>query len=342
MERNLEVPIKLPAIKPNTSARVKEYLKAYSSSSLYSTRSEYLKPAKISKENTIRSHLSKNHLMHKSDKHLQNEELKKKSELQYDISVAKSDKFEIIRDLSTYELELSNKIMVQERLEKLQYHLGVLPELYHQFQDLSSEQKSIANLIAEGFSALNNLETLVPKPSLTAETFIIREQNEFRKIKLLYQAVKSISGLRVLIKVKGDIFLENFLVSILNCEGGTCINIPIKLDVLAVDTLNHSIEVTTAIEEKIIPHLYLMYISRQMVLKFDEDFPKEKISVVIDLKNYGKASVLVWQFEEAINIHIPDPKFEKKINKAFVLEPNQNLSQIFKDTYETLEMFGKG
>ena len=95
MEKIYENPLKLLGNKKSSTKRVKSYLKAYSSSSLLSTRSDF-KPAKVVKEEfTLRSYQTRNQLSIKEEKRKQAEESKQKADLIYDISVAKSDKLEI-------------------------------------------------------------------------------------------------------------------------------------------------------------------------------------------------------------------------------------------------------
>lgn len=318
------IALKLPVLKPVASVRVKEYLKAYSSS-LLSTRSDYLKPPKTT-ERMLKS-LSKNQISTQTEKKAYPDDPKKKAGLQYDISVAKSDKLEIIRDLSTYEFELSNQIAVQERLKLLDSHLGTLPELYLQFQGISSENESIADLITNGLKSLHNLKNPHPEPLLSNEKFEVREQNTLRKTILLHKKIAIISGIRALVQVKGDIFLENFCVSILTGKGEICMNVPIKISAITIDTLNHSVKATEVIEGNLIPFMYFMCVRNEITLMFDEGFIRDKISVVVDLKNYGKVSVFVWQFEEALNVQIIEPKFEKRINRANLFE-GQNISQV--------------
>ena len=147
-------------------------------------------------------------------------------------------------------------------------------------------------------------------------------------MRLLYKSVKKISGVRVLISVKGDTFFENFLISLATADCEVCINVPVKLDILAVDTLNQSVEMTSAIESKILPYLYLVYSNRKLQLKFDESFQNEKISVVFNLRNWGFTSAILWQIEESIVISLTDPKSEKKVNKNLVLKFDQSLNSI--------------
>ena len=295
MDKVNDNPIKLPAIKTAVSSRVKEYLRVYSSSSLLSTRSDAFRPLKTREgESGQLAYISKNFSQNtKLEKQQLNQDIKRKEQLNYEISVAKSDKLEIIRDLSTYESELSNRLNLSNRLETLNASLGSLPEMFNQFQARSVDNQSIGHLISQGLNQFHNIEIPKVSYSLKTEEFAIREYNTLSKMKLLYTAIKSISGVRVVIRIKGDIFLENFLISIISSEGEACLNVPIKLDKLAVNTLNQPVEITAAIEEKITPHLYLIYCNRTLCLKFDENFPNEKNSVIFNLKNYGKTSVLV-------------------------------------------------
>lgn len=203
-----------------------------------------------------------------------------------------------------------------------------MPQLFSKFEGISNENKEISELIHQGLNDLNSLQNTKIPYELISEKFQTKEYNTLRKMKLLYKSIKQISGVRVLISIKGDSFLENFLVSIItrNCE--VCINVPIKLDILAVDTLNQSVEITAAVEQKIIPHMYLIYNDRKLSLQFDENFPNEKNSVIINLKNFGWTSVLVWQAEESVILTVTDPKIEKKINKVQLLSFDHSLASV--------------
>lgn len=329
MEKAHSNQIKLPSIvKKHPKTRVKSYLRAYYSSSLLSTRSEPFKIKTAKEELLQKPPILKPQTSGNKEKQKNPEEVKKKTELLYEISVAKSDRIEILRDLSTYEYELSNKIHLQDRLDTLTSSLGTLPQMFEKLQDISSENQVISMRINEGFTELHSLTQSSIDLSYKSEKFPVRPYSTLRKMRLLYTSLKIISGTRVIISVKGDSFLENFLVSIMTTEGEVCSNVAIKLDILAVDTLNQKVEVNTAIEQKIIPHLYLIYHNRTLQLEFDENFPNDKNSVIINLKNFGRTSVFVWQADESIFLHVTDPKYEKKINKSQLLSFEQSLSQI--------------
>lgn len=329
MEKMLENPIKLPSLKKSSSSRIKDYLKAYSYTNILVSRPDTSHPAKTARDDIIvRPFTIRNQFSSKLDKQKQSEDSKRKAELVYEISVAKSDKLEIVRDLSTYEYELSCKINIPEKLEIMAQSLASIPSSFDNVYSFASETDKISNLIKDGLNHLHGFRKQSFSSNLSSEYYKIREHNTLRRMQLLYKSIKKVSGVRVLISIKGDVFFENFLVSLATTDNEIVVNVPIKLDILAVDTLNQSVEMTSAIEQKILPHLYLVYKNRKLQVKFDENFPNEKISVIFYMKNWGKTSALLSQIDESIMLYITDPEYEKKINRSQVLNFDQVLSTV--------------
>lgn len=328
MEKLLDNPIRLPAIKKSTTSRVKDYLKAYSVSSIPSSRAE-TRPFKVSRgDNSTRSHYFHNQAPSKVEKSKNAEDLKHRNDLLYEISVAKSDKLEILRDLSTYEYELSNEINLSCKLNSLSEYFSVLPNNCTEYNNLSSDREAISLLIKRGMQSLHALQIAPTTTTLESEHFKVRTYNTLWKMKLLYKSTNFISGVRVLISIKGDTFFENFLVSLINNSDECCMNVAVKLDILAVNTLNQPVEMVSAIETKILPYLYLYYNNQQLQLGFDESLGDERRSLILDLRNWRKTSVILIQNDELIVIIIEELKCEKKVYREVLLEPEQNLSTI--------------
>jgi hypothetical protein len=160
------------------------------------------------------------------------------------------------------------------------------------------------------------------------EGFKIKKTNTLRKMRLLFKGVRMISGVRAMISVKGDTFLENFSISLVAPDGKTCISVPVKLDIMAVNTLNRKVELHSVVQQKILPHLYLTYSNRQLSLQFDDTLHREKVSLIINLKNWGYTSVILWQMEDVIVISLTDPCYEKRVNKAWLLPFEHNLISV--------------
>lgn len=325
MEKLLNNPIKLPALKTVKSTRVIEYLKAYSVSSLTSTKTDSFRPTRQSRESTTHRHIQSN--FPNLSKNPESEH-QTKNNLLYDISVAISDKFEVLRDLATYEFELTQRLNIPLKLEKLLGCLGSLPQGYEKGICDYGEHEDITELIDSGLNSLQKIGRETTLNEFKAETFKIREYNTLRKMKILFKAVRNISGVRVLICIKGDTFFEHFLVSVTTCDRQFCMNIPVKLDILDVNTLNQEIQIESPVDEKIIPHLYLCYYDKTLSIKYDKSFPSEKVAVVFKLKAWGWTTAILWSIEESISINVTDPRYEKKISKSLLLTHDQSLQNI--------------
>lgn len=325
MEKLLSNPIKLPALKTVKSSRVVDYLKAYSVSSLTSTKTDSFRPTRQSRESTSHRQIQSNF---PSQSKKTESDTQRKNDLLYDISVAVSDKFEVLRDLATYEYELTQKTNIPIKLEKLLGSLGALPHVYEKGIGDSGEHEDITSLIDHGLKSLQMIGGNKAGQEFKAETFKIREYNTLRKMKIIFKAVRTISGIRVLICIKGDTFFEHFLVSVITCDTQFCMNVPVKLDILDVNTLNQEIRIESPVDEKIIPHLYLCYADRNLTIKYDKSFPSDKISVVFKLKVWGWTTAIIKSIEETISINVTDPRYERKISKSLLLTHDQSLQSI--------------
>jgi hypothetical protein len=322
MDKLQDNPIKLPLLKKVKTSRVKDYLKVYSVSSFTSTKTESFRPTRQSREsNTQRNQLISNF---PKDKNPEKSEKHSKSDFLHDISVAVSDKFEVLRDLATYEYELTQKISTNLKFEKLMGYLGSLPQSYA-LGTSCSQLSGITEQISEGLGRISTLKTEKQAKVLSSEGFKIREYNDLRKLKPKYIAVRLISGVRTVISIKGDTFLENFMISLVTCDSQSCINVPIKLDILDVNTLNNTNEMERPVDEKIIPHLFYTYKNKQLCVAYDKAFPSEKLAVVFKLKNWGWSSAILSIVEENIIIKVTDPIHEKKVSKTLILPHDQTL-----------------
>ena len=326
MEKLQENPIKLPLLKKVKSSRVKNYLKVYSLSSLTSTKTESFRPTRQSRESLIQRNLISSNFQIR-DKNSGKSENQNKEDLLYEISVAVSDKFEVLRDLATYEYEFTQRISTSLKFEKLLGYLGSLPQTYAEGA-IGMQSDDISGKISEGIEKISQIKVEKVECGLEPENFKIREYNTLRKLKLIYTAVRFISGVRTVISIKGDTFFENFMISLVTCDSQNCINVPIKLDILDVNTLNTEKNLESPVDEKIIPHLFYIYKNHKMSISYDKSFPTEKLSVVFKLKYWGWTSAILSVMEENVIIKITDPEQEKKISKTLLLSHDQTLQSL--------------
>lgn len=256
-------------------------------------------------------------------------EIKKKVEnLEHLVAGCKSDRFELKRDIATYEHGFSAKFGLEVKLAQLNSIASSLPDIFESFNGLSAEEQNVFNRIQADIKQLSLINTrVIDQTALALQENFGFKPLRARKNQEYFRGVHTVSGLHCIVVIVGDDIGERFNVK-LQTMAGEEFGIVVRHK-LAVT------EVTTAvIREQLLPFFYLTISEGDLKLNFDTRCSTEFLTLLTELKGSPEYlnTIILTQEDDIVFLTLLDPPAELKIPKAKITEEpklfNANISKV--------------
>lgn len=201
--------------------------------------------------------------------------------LTQEILSCRSDKLELMRDLATYETNMSEGVELLVKLGKLQseqYMVSKLllkPDGFIQFKDRLSE--GMGKLM--GIS--HEVDTRVDV--IAKENYEVHPLSPFSKISHVFDCVRKISGVYCVINVNSDSLSSNFILSLsLPSKLLLCLNQRFQL---SIRDYEDKVAIKEEIENKILTSLYMDQYESQLEIKWNANYRKTFLNLFINIKS---------------------------------------------------------
>lgn len=201
--------------------------------------------------------------------------------LKHEILSCKSDKLELMRDLATYEINMSDGVELLVKLGKLQSEqhmvskLLLKPDGFIEFKDRLNE--GMGKLM--GIS--HEMDTRVDV--LESENYEVHPLSPFSKISHAFDCVRKISGVYCVISVNSDSLFSNFILSLsLPSKLLLCLNQQFQL---SIRDYEDKVAIKEEIENKILTSLYMDQYESQLEIKWDVNYRKTFLNLFVNIKS---------------------------------------------------------
>jgi hypothetical protein len=243
-------------------------------------------------------------------------EVKKEVErLEHSVAAAKSDRFELRRDIATYDHELSIKVSLAGRLASLASLANSLPDIFTSLNEASAEEQEVFDRLQADVGLLCRLEAAPTGPAsfeVPQESFDLRAPNKAKTLEY-FRGVHSISGLHCIIVITGNDLADHFQVKLQTCSGDE-FGMSVRHKLMGV-------EVTPAVmREAFLPHFYLTFAEGDLKLNFDIRCSTEFMTLLTEVKGTPAFlnTIILTEGEEEDSVYLTllQPPAELKLQKS--------------------------
>jgi len=244
-------------------------------------------------------------------------DIKKKVEpLEHFVAAAKSDRFELRRDIATYEHECSKKLELSAKLFKLNSLASSLPDIFQSFKEISAREQGIFNRIQEDVKELGLIVTASTSGGsieIPAEEFDLKEIHRTKTVEY-FRGVHQISGVHCLLVIIGDDNAERFHVKLQTMTGEE-FGISVKHKLPAVEIS------PKVIRELLLPYFYLTITEGELKLNFDTRCSTDFATILTEIKGspeYLNTLILTEEGEEedVVYLTLLEPPAELKLPRS--------------------------
>jgi hypothetical protein len=291
MEEELIITLPKPLNQKNISIRTKNYIRVYSA--------QKSKPRDQSSKDFKGSELNCSHRKKNSDNvsgvsfnnpSIYSLEQTAKS-LLYDIQKAASDKYEIMRDTSTFDYNFSNEKGLLSTFKQLHEISKPLPDSSNLIRDIIMQESSFYNSLLKGITNISSLKTNLLKDYYDEiEYFGIKKKNSAQKLNTVYKGNFIISGVRSIVSLTSDKWLENLHFSTCTLDGFKC---NLKTTQNTSTSYYTSSEITNIVKKKLLPCLSYGIKNDEIFLIFDPYQNKNYYNMLSKIRGYKTCIVRV-------------------------------------------------
>lgn len=274
------------------SIRTKKYIRVYSAKRNSSKDKTYKQP----KGNDYNISINPQRNSHEVSKHslrqntIYNLQQTSKS-LLYDIQKAESDKYELIRDISTYEHNFSKENCIFTSLNKLNSIARPLPDAAEIIKQTTSHESLFFEELKKGLTAFHSINPkLTIKTEDLIEDFKVKKVNSARLLSNVFQGVYMISGIYSIISLVSDKWLENLTFKVQTLKGWT---FTLQMTQNMSNSFYSSAQLIQAVKTKLLPFLIFRIEKKIVTLHFDLLQGMKKYTYIIQLKGYELCNVVV-------------------------------------------------
>jgi hypothetical protein len=234
--------------------------------------------------------------------------------LEHIVAATKSDRFELRRDIATYDHELSTKVSLASRLASLAYLADSLPDIFTSLNEASAEEQAVFDRLQKDVGLLCRLEatpTDPPPSALPQECFDLRVPHRAKTLEY-FRGVHSISGLHCIIVITGNDLADHFQVKLQTCSGDE-FGMSVRHKLMCV-------KVTPAVmREAFLPYFYLTFTEGDLKLNFDIRCSTEFITLLAEVKGTPAllSTLILTEGEEEDSVYLTllEPPAELKLQK---------------------------
>ena len=249
--------------------------------------------------------------------------------LLYDVQKAESDRLELIRDLSTYECNLSKAVNLIEKLEVFVRLSKPLPDMVDIIELNTEEENFCFNRIEEGLVKVSLLEksrNRLIKPE--KEEFSIRKSSLAHALSTVFKGVTLVSGVYMMASLVSDPWLENLFFRVTDLKGKSY---TLKLKQKISNNLQTKQQCIQVIKTKLLPFLCIQIENSESSLIFDKKQTVEHYCMVVDVKGFRLCNVVASVKSDTQTL-LEIPELEQSIFIEFKLnlKDQLNLKKILK------------
>ena len=318
----LPKPVKIEA---SGSVRTKKYIRIYSSNKSKSknTTQRNLKLSEVSTSiHPNRSSYDGSRLVLNTSS-IQSLQQYAKS-LLYDVQKSISDKFELIRDLSTYDYNFSKEQDLLNSLSKLNEIARPLPDAADLIEKIIDKENFSFSGLVSGLSSVASMDFSNSfENSLETETFNIKNISLAQILAPVYAGSLILSGIYCLVSLTSDKWLENlyFHVSMLN---GTTFFLQ-KTQTMS-NSYYTSDQIKEVVKTKLLPRLSFYKENKEISLIFDKSQGVNYYTLLCKVRGYELCNVqIITKSENCLLIEIPS------LEQTLLANLNENAVELFND-----------
>ena len=249
--------------------------------------------------------------------------------LLYDVQKAESDRLELIRDLSTYEHNLSKAVNLIEKLEVFVRLSEPLPDMVDMIELNTEEENFCFNRIEEGLVKVSLLEQSPDRLiESDREEFSIRRPSLAHALSTVFKGAALISGVYLMVSLVSDPWLENLFFRVADL-GGKAHSLKLKQKIS--NNLQTREQCRQVVKQKLLPFLSLQIENSESSLVFDKKQSVEHYCMAVDVKGFRVCNVVASVKSDTQTL-LEVPELEQSIFIEFKLnlKDQLNLKKIVK------------